>query len=157
MNGSRVKTFMPAKAAKSVAAKAAKAGPKAPTSGTKATTTGGAKAPTSVAKAPIPKALREQVWVVYAGRCFERKCLVPWCQNNMTVFDFHVGHDVPESEGGATQLRNLRPICARCNLSMGAQYSIQEWSRISHPVPAANAPPPPAPLPWYERILAWCR
>jgi 5-methylcytosine-specific restriction endonuclease McrA len=157
MNGSRVKSFIPAKATKSVAiksmaTKAAAAGSKTPTSVAKAPTSV-AKAPTSVAKAPIPKALREQVWVVYAGRCFERKCLVPWCQNNMTVFDFHVGHDVPESEGGATQLRNLRPICARCNLSMGAQYSIQEWSQISHPVPAH----PPAPLPWYQRVLAWCR
>lgn len=84
-------------------------------------------------KATIPKALREQVWIEYAGRCFERKCLVPWCRNTMSVFDFHVGHDVPESEGGATDIRNLRPICARCNLSMGAQYSIQEWSRLSAP------------------------
>lgn len=89
--------------------------------------------PTAAAKASIPKALREQVWIAYAGRCFERKCLVPWCRNVMSVFDFHVGHDVPESEGGATELKNLRPICARCNLSMGAQYSIQEWSQISAP------------------------
>jgi 5-methylcytosine-specific restriction endonuclease McrA len=86
-----------------------------------------------VEKASIPKALREQVWITYAGRCFSRKCLVPWCQNTMTVFDFHVGHDVPESQGGATEIRNLRPICARCNLSMGSQYTVQEWSRISAP------------------------
>jgi 5-methylcytosine-specific restriction endonuclease McrA len=114
---SKVKTFVPPKA---VATKAA-----------------GQKVAGS--KAPIPKALREQVWVAYAGRCFERKCLVPWCQNTMSVFDFHVGHDVPESEGGATELRNLRPICARCNLSMGAQYSIQEWARISQPAAAVPA------------------
>ena len=55
-------------------------------------------------KATIPKALREQVWVTHAGRKFSRKCLVPWCKNTMTVFDFHVGHDVPESKGGATEL-----------------------------------------------------
>lgn len=112
---SKVKTFVPPKA---VAAQGKAAG------GT---------------KAAIPKALREQVWIAYAGRCFERKCLVPWCQNTMSVFDFHVGHDVPESEGGATELRNLRPICARCNLSMGAQYSIQEWARISQPVGGTSA------------------
>jgi 5-methylcytosine-specific restriction endonuclease McrA len=86
-----------------------------------------------IEKANIPKALREQVWITYADRCFQRKCLVPWCQNTMTVFDFHVGHDVPESHGGATEIRNLRPICARCNLSMGSQYSVQEWSRLSAP------------------------
>ncbi len=84
-------------------------------------------------KASIPKALREQVWITYAGRTFERKCLVRWCQNTMTVFDFHVGHDVPESQGGATDISNLRPICARCNLSMGSQYTVQEWSRLSRP------------------------
>jgi len=83
------------------------------------------------AKAAIPRALREQVWVQYAGRVFEQKCLIPWCSNTMTVFDFHVGHDVPESVGGATELANLRPICARCNLSMGAGATIAEWSRLS--------------------------
>lgn len=84
-------------------------------------------------KATIPKALREQVWVRHAGRCFERKCLIPWCENLMTVFDFHVGHDVPESAGGATEIANLRPICARCNLSMGSQYTIQQWMALSRP------------------------
>ena len=82
-------------------------------------------------KAPIPRALREQVWIRYAGAVFERKCLVPWCENRMTVFDFHVGHDVPESQGGATEIGNLRPICPRCNLSMGAQYTVRDWSRLS--------------------------
>jgi 5-methylcytosine-specific restriction endonuclease McrA len=86
-----------------------------------------------VEKASIPKALREQVWITYAGRRFERRCLIPWCKNTMTVFDFHVGHNVPESVGGATEIANLRPICARCNLSMGANYSITEWSALSKP------------------------
>jgi hypothetical protein len=84
-------------------------------------------------KQTIPRALREQVWITYAGRCFQRKCLIPWCQNTMTVFDFHVGHDTPESAGGATNIQNLRPICARCNLSMGADYTIQQWCAISAP------------------------
>lgn len=84
-------------------------------------------------KATIPKALREQVWLTHIGRRYEGKCLVPWCKNNMTVHDFHVGHDIPESKGGATELSNLRPICSRCNLSMGSQYSIQEWAKLSAP------------------------
>ena len=87
-------------------------------------------------KANIPKALREQVWITHAGKCFECKCLVPWCKNTMSVFDFHVGHDIPESRGGSTEIKNLRPICARCNLSMGSQYSIREWSVLSKPVTA---------------------
>ncbi len=84
-------------------------------------------------KTTIPKALREQVWVTYAGRHFACKCLIPWCKNTMTVFDFHVGHNVPESVGGATELANLRPICARCNLSMGASHTITEWAALSRP------------------------
>lgn len=102
------------------------------------------KSAAKFAKTDIPRALREQVWIAHAGRSFEVKCLVPWCQNMMTVFDFHVGHNVPESRGGATELANLRPICARCNLSMGAQYSIEEWGRLSAPVVA------PARMGW------WC-
>ena len=85
----------------------------------------------SYTKASIPKALREQVWIQYAGKQFERKCLVPWCKNRMTVFDFHVGHDIPEYKGGTTEIENLRPICVRCNLSMGSQYTIQEWAKLS--------------------------
>jgi hypothetical protein len=68
------------------------------------------------------------------------------------LFDFHVGHNgrfanktniivdcsaihgnVPESKGGATEIANLRPICSRCNLSMGSQYSITEWAALSRP------------------------
>ena len=84
-------------------------------------------------KATIPKALREQVWLTHMGRRYEGKCVVRWCKNNMTVHDFHVGHDIPESKGGATELSNLKPICSRCNLSMGSQYSIQEWIALSRP------------------------
>jgi hypothetical protein len=93
----------------------------------------------AIAKATIPRALREQVWVTYAGRQFECKCLIPWCQNTMTVFDFHVAHDVPESVGGATTIANLRPICSRCNLSMGATYTVQQWAALS-PAPAPVGP-----------------
>lgn len=78
-------------------------------------------------KKAIPKALREQVWLTYAGKRYEKKCTVSWCKNRMTVFDFHVGHNIPESKGGETVINNLLPICSRCNLSMGAKYSITEW------------------------------
>jgi 5-methylcytosine-specific restriction endonuclease McrA len=90
--------------------------------------------PAEYQKVTIPKALREQTWIYYAGKRFECRCLVPWCRNTMSVFDFHVGHDIPESKGGTTQLSNLRPICSRCNLSMGSQYSIQEWAALSRPI-----------------------
>ena len=78
-------------------------------------------------KARIPKAIREQCWIKHMGKTYESTCYVDWCDNQITVFDFQVGHDIPESKGGTLNLNNLRPICSRCNLSMGNQYTIQEW------------------------------
>lgn len=80
-------------------------------------------------KKSIPKALREQVWITYVGNTFSCDCKVSWCKNKINVFDFHVGHDIPESKGGKTTIDNLKPICSRCNLSMGANYSITEWEK----------------------------
>ena len=82
-------------------------------------------------KDKIPKALREQVWVRYLGNKFKAKCPVIWCENVITTFDFHVGHNIPESKGGTIDILNLRPICARCNLSMSDNYTIDEWNRFA--------------------------
>jgi len=40
------------------------------------------------------------------------------------VFNFHVGHDIPESKGGTLDLYNLYPICGKCNRSMSNNYTI---------------------------------
>jgi 5-methylcytosine-specific restriction endonuclease McrA len=85
------------------------------------------------AKATIPKALREQVWRNHMGKEFEGKCCVTWCTNNITAFQFEVGHNIPESKGGATTADNLRPICSRCNSSMNNNYTIDEWNRLGKP------------------------
>ena len=86
----------------------------------------------------LPKAFREQVWLMTVGRTFASKCNIQWCINQMTVFDFHVGHNIPKSKGGKTDLSNLVAICARCNLSMGAQFSIREWSGLSTDIHIAS-------------------
>lgn len=79
-------------------------------------------------KQKIPKALREQVWLVHVGQRFSSKCKVKWCMNEISVFDFQAGHNIPESKGGKTTIENLLPICGRCNVSMGSSYSIDEWN-----------------------------
>jgi 5-methylcytosine-specific restriction endonuclease McrA len=84
-------------------------------------------------KIAIPKALREQVWISYIGKKFSNKCSVTWCENIISVFDFECGHNQPESKGGATDINNLRPICAKCNRSMGDEYTIDEFSALSGP------------------------
>ena len=81
-------------------------------------------------KATIPKALREQVWLKTIGKKYEYDCYIPWCKNKMTVFDFHVGHNRPESHGGTLDIDNLEAICARCNLSMSDKYTIDEWIKF---------------------------
>ena len=82
-------------------------------------------------KKNIPKAIREQCWLNTFGEKYKHKCYIRWCNNNITVFDFHVGHDKPESKGGTLELSNLKPICARCNLSMSDKYTIKEWIELS--------------------------
>jgi 5-methylcytosine-specific restriction endonuclease McrA len=78
----------------------------------------------------VPKALREQVWIKYMGKKFSSKCFIKWCKNEIDVFSFHVGHNIPDSKGGLMILENLRPICARCNLSMGNHYTIDQWQQL---------------------------
>ena len=83
-----------------------------------------------VRKSNIPKAIREQVWLRSFGKVYEDPCYVHWCENIINVFDFHVGHDVPESKGGTLDINNLKPICSRCNLSMGDKFTIEEWDNL---------------------------
>ena len=83
-------------------------------------------------KMKIPKALREQVWLKVYGKRYEAKCHVNWCQNIINVFDFQVGHNIPESLGGPTVLLNLLPICSRCNQSMSNVYTIDEWQQLGN-------------------------
>ena len=82
-------------------------------------------------KSTIPKAIREQCWKKSFGSVFKHKCYIHWCDNEIDVFNFHVGHDMPESKGGNLEISNLKPICARCNLSMSNNYTIQEWNELS--------------------------
>ena len=85
-------------------------------------------------KQNIPKAIREQCWIASFGKVFEHKCYVEWCENMINPFDYHVGHDKPESKGGTLDISNIKPICARCNLSMSDNYTIAEWNELSDKV-----------------------
>ena len=81
-------------------------------------------------KTNIPKKLREEVWNHYNKGKYDAKCYVPWCHRNIDVFNFHVGHDIPECKGGTTDIINLKPICASCNLSMSYKFTITDWSKL---------------------------
>ena len=81
-------------------------------------------------KEQIPKRIREMVWSTYNGEKYSNKCYVSWCNNIINVFNYQVGHDIPESKGGTLDLSNLKPICGNCNLSMGNKYTITEWNTL---------------------------
>ena len=96
--------------------------------------------PAKKRKAKIPAAVQEAIWITKMGKVFQGKCLTTWCPNMITVFDFHAGHDIPESKGGTIAPENLYPICARCNLSMGDRYTFKEWCAMSPQTPQSSPP-----------------
>lgn len=102
-------------------------------------------------KGKIPKALREALWLKFCGKSFEVKCHTTWCQNQITAYDFQAGHNVPECRGGPTTLDNLIPICSRCNLSMGSQYTFQEWCALKGQADTTIAAPQHTS--WFQRIF----
>ena len=81
-------------------------------------------------KEQIPKRIREMVWTMHNNEKYSNKCYVSWCDNIINVFNYQVGHDIPESKGGTLDLSNLKPICSNCNLSMGNKYTITEWNTL---------------------------
>lgn len=78
----------------------------------------------------IPKAIREQLWLRSFGENYKAKCTVIWCRNQITVFNYEVGHNIPRSKGGCNGLENLSPICSRCNKSMTNKFSIDGWNQL---------------------------
>ncbi len=55
------------------------------------------------------------------GRC-------PGCRRPITVATAHVDHMTPIARGGTNARENLQALCARCNLSKGAQ-TMEEWRK----------------------------
>lgn len=101
-----------------------------------------------VRKKKIAAALREQVWVQAVGQQFGAKCTVSWCSNPITVFSFQCGHILAESKGGPTTLENLRPICGRCNQSMGTMH-MDDWEQLGGRAPDK----PNGCLNWLKRLF----
>ena len=114
----------------------------------------------------IPQRHKMEVWYTYIGDKYRATCTVPWCNHEITPFNFHMGHNQPHSHGGGTDVANLRPICAQCNLSMSNRYTIQEWneslrtSKAVAPTPALvhkrNAKVTTKPrLTWRQWFASW--
>lgn len=80
-------------------------------------------------KKAIPKSLKKLVWDTYIGETIGKsKCLC--CKHQqIRQIEFHCGHIKSEVNGGETNIKNLRPICAQCNLSMGTMDMYEYQSR----------------------------
>jgi HNH endonuclease len=79
----------------------------------------------------IPKAKRTELWDKYFKDKRIGSCLVCNCQLDV-VGTWEAGHVIAYSKGGSDDLENLRPVCQRCNRSMGTQ-NMGEWARINYP------------------------
>lgn len=65
----------------------------------------------------IPSKVRVEVWRLYNGESEVGICYV--CGVKITKTDWHCAHVVADADGGNPTVRNLRPSCKKCNLSMG--------------------------------------
>ena len=76
-------------------------------------------------KKTIPKSLRRIVWDAHFGPSVgSAPC--PVCKSTVIrQIEFHCGHIVAEANGGKTNVQNLIPLCAQCNLSMGKTNLVQ--------------------------------
>jgi hypothetical protein len=71
-------------------------------------------------KQPIPNHIKTLIWNYWVSPDkAEAYCLC--CKvTKISIRSFHAGHIVAESKGGDMTVKNLKPICGPCNLSMGS-------------------------------------
>jgi hypothetical protein len=83
-------------------------------------------------KKSIPKTLKRMVWDTYIGA--EKGEALCFCCKHTKIrqIEFHCGHVHAEAHGGATNVKNLRPICAQCNLSMGTMHMKEFMKKFMH-------------------------
>jgi hypothetical protein len=79
-------------------------------------------------KKSISASLRQKVWNQYIGLSVGETLCKCCNTNTISQLRFHCGHVTSEACGGETNLENLRPICDKCNLSMGTQ-NLNEFAK----------------------------
>jgi hypothetical protein len=79
-----------------------------------------AKNPTPKKKQPIPNHVKTLIWNHWVG-CDKAEAYCLCCKvTKISIRSFHAGHIIAESKGGDMTVKNLKPICGPCNLSMGS-------------------------------------
>ena len=83
--------------------------------------------PLHLARKNIPKSIKTLVWNKHIGPDVATAKCVSCRTEAISIRSFHCGHVIAESKGGDTNIANLRPVCAACNLSMGVM-SMNEFT-----------------------------
>lgn len=92
-------------------------------------------------RAKIPASLRASVWNTYIGE--DRGTFRCICGSKVSQLNFECGHVIPWSQGGMDTLENLRPICSRCNRSMGTENLLEHIFKLGlRPKDIYRAPSP---------------
>ncbi len=73
----------------------------------------------SYKKKSIPQSLKRKVWDNRFKGKTKGTCYC--CSKNIDIQNHECGHVIAESKGGKTIESNLRPVCSKCNKSMGTQ------------------------------------
>lgn len=60
-------------------------------------------------------------WNTYIGEEIGKTLCLCCKAFYITPFTFHCGHIIAEANGGSLAIENLRPVCDKCNISMGTQ------------------------------------
>jgi hypothetical protein len=91
------------------------------------------KPSTQYFKKKISDSLKTTVWNKYIGILKgESDCMC--CNiNKISQRDFHAGHVIAEVNNGATNVENIRPICLKCNLSMGST-NMKDFQKSNYPL-----------------------
>ncbi len=75
---------------------------------------------------------KANIWKRYFQNTLKGIC--PCCKdinNNEINFGwFIIGHNIPFSKGGSSEIDNLIPICGECNNGMGDRYTIIEYRKL---------------------------
>ena len=93
---------------------------------------------TEYSKKAIPDAFRALVWDEYVGSrhangpCFCCGALIRRDPTSTKKESFHCGHVTAERLGGQLWLGNCRPVCRRCNSSMGTTNMADFYARSRH-------------------------
>ena|GEM_PF-2228835 len=82
----------------------------------------------------IPKGVKEDLWIRHFGKTYKGNCFV--CNATIDTKRFEAGHIKSVANGGDDKISNLKPICAKCNRSMGTrnlyEYKQEYYAKKRH-------------------------